>query len=299
MRISSALFTILFSTTLCASAQTAPSYTPPPSCTVTLKAPMTAGPQMSQYAADRENAMATAYLALACRDYETSYQLFLKALDKYPDDARILNISATTAALAGHDDAAIALYKRTIQQASRFTYSARSSLMNIYLRLGRWDDFQAERLEARAADRAGTLAMSRDQPMTIDQLRVGSDFVSVVEFPALYGPNHTLDRFDLRDEKDICANFTPYVDLAASDPAGGVNTIYSLLAFPTPATRWLIKTYPPGEPPYQTVRADVQAALAKPLTSIKPPAICSTPTPSASNGGLSPNTGPITSGAPH
>lgn len=294
MRISSAILATLFSASLSASAQTPPSYTPPPSCKATLAAPVVAGPKLAPYFADRNNAMATANLAFNCRDYEAAYQLYLKVLDSYPKDTDVLRYAAFSASSAGNYDAAIALNKRIIQAEPRFTYPARGDLMHIYIRLGRWDDFQSARLEARAADHAGTLTNSRDQPFTIEYLMEGLGpvgTVGVVEFPALYGPNHTLDRFQLREELDMCTSFAPYIDLAATDPAAGASTTYSLLAFPTATTRWLIKTYPPGEPPYQTVRADVLSALDKPLTSIKPPAFCSTPTPSATNGGLSTSAG--------
>ena len=288
MRISSVVPTILISASLCASAQTVePGYTPPPTCKATQPPAVVAGPQMSQYAADRENAMATANLALTCRDFEAAYQRYLKVLEVYPDDARAIQSAAHAAVLAGHDDAAITLYKRTFQPGARYTSSAHTTLMQIYIRLGRWDDFQAERVAARASSLDGTLTMSRDEPFPIENLHASQEFFDVYEFPTLYGPNHTRDRFDLQNEKDICTEFTPYIDLVASD--AGAEATYSLLAFPAPATQWLIKTYPKGEPHYQTVRADVLSAMSTPLTTYKPPAPCRTPAPTASNGGLSAN----------
>lgn len=285
MRISAAVLTTLFSAPICVSAQTIPTYTPPASCRATLQPPVPVGPQMSQYAADRNNAMAAAKLATACKDYEAAYQLYLKALQSYPDDAAALLIVAGAAVLAGHDDAAVPLYQKSIQPGAGYTAGARMALMQIYIRQGRWDDFQSERLAARAASLDGKLTMSRDQPFPIEELHAPQDHVDVYEFPTLGEPNHTRDRFDLRDEKDICTNFTPYIDLASSDPASGA---YSLLAFPAPDTKWVIKTYKGGEPPYQTVRADVLAAVNTPLTTFKPPAPCRTPAPTVSNGGLSP-----------
>jgi len=292
MRFSSVLPALLFAIATCVSAQTSPDYTPPVTCTAKLPQPFTAGPQTPQFVADRNNAEAPAILAANCRDYEASYQLYLRVLNSYPDDASVLLSTALAAVRAGHDDVAIPLYKRTFQPGAKFTMGAHSALMNIYIRQGRWDDFEAERLAARADSVAGKLTMSRDQPFQIEQLRGPQEFFDVYEFATLYGPNHVRVRFDLREEKDICTEFTPYFDLVASDPSSrddGAAAAYSLFAFPAPNTQWLVKTYAKGEPPYQTVRADVLSAMNTPLTAFKPGAQCRTPAPTAGNGGLSAN----------
>ena len=253
---------------------------------------------MAQYAVDRENAMATANLASACRDFETAYQLYLKVLDAYPNDARALDISARAAILAGHDDAAIALYKRSIQPGDRYSLGTRSALMAIYIRLGRWDDLEAERLETRKVSLAGhDRTLSADKGYPIDSPKVGIEYAQVLEFPTLHGEDNTRNEFLLYNEKDPCTGFTAHIDLESPgageippDGSPAATRTFSLIAFPTPGTEWLLKTYPAGEPAYQTVRSDVQSALSKPLTQLfDPRATCPATSSAVPSTGQHPN----------
>ncbi len=243
---------------------------------------------MSQYAADRENAMAAAAAASECGDYEDAYTLYLKVLDSYPRDARVILLAAQAAVRADHLEEAIALYQRDLAQVTRNSWSIRSGLMEIYIKLNRWQDFEALRLDTRKASLAGDKTLLPEDGYHIETLYTGREFISVLEFPTLHGDNHTRDRFQLYEERDPCTGFTPYIDLESDQGKDGSHG-FSLVASTSPTSqwsvatqpayplspdrayssapvRWLLKSYPDGEPSYQQVRADILTLIAQPLT---------------------------------
>jgi tetratricopeptide (TPR) repeat protein len=256
---------------------------------------------MSEYSADRENALAPANAASNCGDYERAYELYLKVLDDYPKDAHAIMIAAQAAARAGRLEDAIALYQRDLAQVTRNSRVLHTGLMGVYITLGRWQELETERIATRKASLAGDKSLSPDG-YTIETLFTGKEYISVIEYPDLHGEYHTRDRFQLYEEKDPCSGFTPYIDLESDDAdqaafaklhpdkaAGGDAAAFSLIAYTSPSSqwylavpvsdyasypqafasapdRWLLKSYPDGEPTYQTVRADILSLTEKPLT---------------------------------
>ncbi|HWG17399.1 MAG TPA: tetratricopeptide repeat protein [Acidobacteriaceae bacterium] len=218
--------------------------------------------------------MARANLAYSCRDYEAAYQLYRKLLDTYPKDARLLTMAGETADRTGRPEEAVLLYERAFSENNRYSWNLRVRLMQDFIRLGRWQDFEAERLDTRKASLSGRdSTLPADKGYIIENPGTGHEFFNVMEFPSLHGDDHTRERYVLYEEKDPCTGFTPYIDLespgAGSVPTDGspaTDRTFSLVAFPSLNTRWLLKTYPKGEPDYKTVRADVLSVLVKPLT---------------------------------
>jgi tetratricopeptide (TPR) repeat protein len=233
---------------------------------------------MSEYAAGRENALAAAFPAERCHDYEAALQIYLKVLESYPNDARALNAAGQAAVRAGHLDESIPLFRRALANSSRVTWSLHISLMQDFIQLGRWQDFETERLTTRKASLAGDSSLPPENGYTIDTLGTGNEFIRVIEFPTLHGKYRTRDRFLLYEEKDPCTGFTPYIDLESDDVdqvefakqhpdrAAAGDRSFSLDAYPTANSQGLLKFYPDGEPTYQTVRADVLARMKRPLT---------------------------------
>ena len=267
---------------------------------------------MSEYAAGRENALAAAIPAERCHDYEGALRIYLKVLESYPNDARVLDIAGRSAVRAGHLEESIPLFHRVLAQDqmvgvhhNSYSLGTRSSLMQVFIQLNRWQDFEAERLDARKASLAGDRTLSPENGYPIDTLGTGNEFIRVIEFPTLHGQHNTRDRFLLYEEKNPCTGFTPYIDLEADDidqvdfakrhpdKAAAGDRSFSLESYSTPSSQGLIKSYPNGEPSYQTVRADVLSVMTKPLTAhYGPGATCANPAAPAQSPDVSPSSGP-------
>jgi hypothetical protein len=155
---------------------------------------------MSQYAVDRENALAAAIPAERCHDYEAAFQIYRKVLASYPNDAQALIITARAATNAGHIEESIPLFKHALVGMHRLSVSVHESLIEAYTQLGRWQDVDAERIEMRKASLAGDSSLPATG-YSIDNLSSGARYMSVVEFPVLNGRFHTRDRFLLYSEK--------------------------------------------------------------------------------------------------
>ncbi|WP_263355865.1 tetratricopeptide repeat protein [Acidicapsa ligni] len=248
--------------------------TPPETCSATTPAPVMPGPNISAYAAGRENAFAAAYAATHCHDYVGALPLYRKALSDYPDDPRALILTAEAAAKANQTEEAITLFQRALARESNFTWSTRIALMRAYMSLNRWEDFESERADTRRAALNGDRTLSQKDGYPIDTLRTDTTFVRVIEFAKLHGVSHTRDRFLLYGEKDACTGYIPYIDLESNDidqesfakrypdkAAAGMQS-YSLESYLTPNAHGTLKIYPDGEPDYQVLRADVLDALA-------------------------------------
>lgn len=272
---------ILLASTFCFAQQspaTAPQNTAN-SCPVA--APIMPGPNMSQYAASRENAMAPANAATQCHDYERAFALYLQVVDSYPKDARALMIAAQAAVRAGHLEESIPLFKQARVQAGHYSWSDRAGLMAVYIKLNRWDDFEAERLDARKASLAGDKTLSAENGYLIDSIQSKEETVNVTEFPTLHGQYHARDRFLLYEEKDPCSGFTPYVDLESDDSdqaifakrqprkAAAGDRSFSLVAYLAPDSPLLLKSYRAGEPSYRTARAYMLSHIDKLLTAYR------------------------------
>jgi len=198
----------------------------------------------------------------------------LKVLESYPSDARALYVVGQAAEKAGHMEESISLFRRSLLAGpSRYSLGVRSHLMQDFIQLGRWEDFERERIDARKASLAGDRTLSPEKGYPIDTLSTGKEFIRVIEFPILHGRYHTRDRFLLDDEKDPCTGFVPYIDLESDDmdqvefkrydPDGAArgDRSFSLDAYPSPDSQGLLKFYPDGEPTYQTVRTDILAHM--------------------------------------
>ena len=273
------LLPILLASTLCLAQQTpTPSNSPSPSSAAVTPPKVVPGPEMSEYAANRENALAAAVPAERCHDYETALRIYLKVLESYPNDARALNIAGEAAVKAGHLEGSFPLFRRSpLAGPSRDSWSVRASLMWDFIHLDRWQDFETERLDARKASLAGDRTLSPDNGYPIEVFGTGNEFIRVIEFPNLHGRYHTRDRFLLYEEKDPCTGFIPHIDLESDDidqvnfakehpdQAAAGHRSFSLDAYPTANSQGLLKFYPDGEPTYQTVRADVLARTKQPL----------------------------------
>jgi hypothetical protein len=147
-----------------------------------------------------------------------------------------------------------------------------------FIQLGRWQDFEAERIDTRKAALVGDRTLSTENGYPIEVFRAGNEFIRVIEFPTLHGKFHTRDRFLLYEEKDTCTGFIPYIDLESDDidqvnfskqhpdRAAVGDRSFSLDAYPTANSQGFIKFYPDGEPTYQTVRADVLDQMKQWLT---------------------------------
>ena len=271
---------LLASTLSLAQPTPSPSKSPTPSCATEAPPKIVPGPGMSEYAASRENALAAAVPAERCHDYETAMRIYLKVLESYPNDARALNIVGQAAVRAGHIEESIPLFQRSLlADPSKYSLGVRASLMQDFIQLGRWQDFEAQRLNARKALLAGDRSLPTENGYPIDTFGTGNEFIRVIEFPTLHGRFHTRDRFLLYEEKDPCTGFVPYIDLGSDDidqvefarqhpdRAAAGDRSFSLVAYPTANSPALIKSYPDGEPAYQTVRADVFAQMKQRLAA--------------------------------
>ncbi len=235
---------------------------------------------MSQYAADRENAFAPAILAERCHDYEGALKIYLKVLDSYPNDARALSMVGMAAVRAGHVEESIPLFQRALANSRNYTWSVRYSLLQDFIKLNRWQDFEAARLDMRKASLAGDRTLPADNGYPIDSFGTGNEFLRVIEYPTLHGQHNTRDSFLLYEERDPCTGFTPHIDLESKDAdqtdfsqrhpneAAAGDRSYSLEAYPSASSETLIKLYPDSEPTYQTVRADILVQLKQPLSAI-------------------------------
>lgn len=146
--------------------------------------------------------------------------------------------------------------------------------------MGHWDDFEIQRLDMRKASLAGDKTLPSFIGYQIDSFRVGDEPVTVTEFPFIYGGHLALDSFLLRGEKVSCTGFFAHIDLESNSPQpsdnssgqprqlAGTEKGFSLVIYSTAVSRYLIKTYPEGEPGYQTVRSDVQNLLTQPFADI-------------------------------
>jgi hypothetical protein len=222
------------------------------------------------YAADREKSLAGANALFNCGDFVDAYALYLKVLEKYPDDAPVLKMTAEDAIRAGLIKESVPLLQRAIAhlpQNPRYdrTWELRTLLMQDYIKLGRWQDLEAERLDTREASLAGDPSLPPDKGYEIEEFKtLTGEYVESIEFPTLHGPDKTREQFILLGEKENCTGFTPHVDLQS--PAADRN--FSLDLYPAPDSRTRLHSYPDGEPSYQTIRSDVLSALSKgPLVS--------------------------------
>jgi hypothetical protein len=257
------------------SSQPASSPTPPRPCPIVPNPPIVAGPDMSQYSADRENAMAPANALFACRDYAGAFALYLKVVDQYPNDARVLMLAGGDAINAGLTEQAIPLLERSLAHSPpKYTGSSRTLLMRAYIKLNRWQDLEAERFDAWNASLAGDTTLPPDKGYAIEEFKtLSGEFVNSIEFPMLHGPNETREQFILIGEKDHCTGFTPHIDLESP----GLDHTFSLYAYPAADSRTRLDSYPAGEPTYQTIRADVLAALSSgPLAPYNQEETCTT-----------------------
>ncbi len=290
------LLPLLFAATLCsAQFSPAPPATPYP-CSTEMPAVVVPGPKMSEYAANRENALAPAFAASRCHDHAAAYSLYLKVLDSYPKDARVLMFTAEAAVHAGKLEESIPLYQRALAQDANYSWSIRAGLMQVFILLNRWQDFEALRLDTRRASLAGDKSLPPEAGYPIEELHTGNESIRVIEYPSLAGLFHTRDRFLFYEEKDSCTGFIPYIDLESDDvdqdafakrhpdKAAAGERSFSLDTYPGPRSQGLIKFYWDGEPTYQTVRAEVLAISA--ARTPKPPnPSCPTPaTPSQTSG---------------
>jgi hypothetical protein len=248
---------------------------------------------MSEYAATRENALAPAFAADRCHDYPTSYSLFLKALEIYPNDVRVLMFTAEAAVHADQLEESIPLYQRALAQGGNYSLGLRAGLMQVFIKLNRWRDVEVLRLDTRRASLAGDKTLPPENGYPIDVLNTGKEFIRVIEYPTLSGRYHTRDRFLFYEEKDPCTGFTPYIDLESDaidqiqfakqhpDKAAAGDRSFSLDIYPSPGSQGLIKFYSDGEPTYQTLRSDVLAAVAQ-RNPIRHEGPCTTPPSPAS-----------------
>jgi hypothetical protein len=230
---------------------------------------------MSEYSADRENALAPANALFACRDYAGAFAIYLRVVDQYPNDARVLMLAGEDAINAGLTEEAIPLLERSLAHSPpKYTGSTRTLLMRAYIKLNRWQDLEAERLDAWNASLAGDTSLPPDKGYAIEEFKAPSgEFVNSIEFPMLHGPNRTREQFTLIGEKDHCTGFTPHIDLESSGP----DHIFSLYAYPAADSRSLLDSYPTGEPSYQAIRTDMLAALSSgPLVPYNQEETCST-----------------------
>jgi hypothetical protein len=237
---------------------------------------------MSEYSANRENELASANALVNCHDYAGAYALYLKVLEKYPDDARALMMAGEDAIRAGRLEDSVPLLEGSLTHsanprthlADRYTYTVRDLLMRLYIRLGRWQDLEAQRLEARKASLAGDTSLPADKGYAIEQFNSGAaGAVDTIEFPAMHGENQTREQFIFIEDMDHCTGFTPHIDL--DSPGGG--HVFSLDAYSSADARTRLNSYPDGEPSYQTIRKDVLAALSQgQLVSYRQHPPCST-----------------------
>jgi tetratricopeptide (TPR) repeat protein len=158
-------------------------------------------------------------------------------------------------------------------------WAAHISLAEVYAAEERWADFDRERSLLRQARDRGEPGTSKDASDVIDVLYVGSERYIVREFHQLDGRVHTRYRFmhfDSQgkmdswfacesDDIDQLSFAKQHPDLAAQGKRS-----FSLDSYAAPVTlpdgrqtrsEGLIKFYWDGEPPYETVRADVLGAL--------------------------------------
>ena len=164
-------------------------------CSAALPPPVILGPNMSEYSARRENALAAAAPLTRCHDYEGALQIYLKVLESYPNDARALNIAGMAAVRAGHIEESIPLFQRALARTPGSSWSTRASLMHNFIALNRWQDFEAERLDTRKASLAGDKTLPSEDGYQIEILNTGNEFIRVIEFPVLHGRYHTRNRF--------------------------------------------------------------------------------------------------------
>jgi tetratricopeptide (TPR) repeat protein len=252
------------------------------------------GGRTTEQIAKRENALHPAMYAEGCKDYQRAYNLYQKVLADYPNDASVMQRTARAAIEADKLEEAVPLLQQVIisaltpppppthpgepRRVARIpcTGGERATLMDIFIKLKRWQDFEAARLDTRKAALAGDACLSITDGFLIEpSLDTGHEFVKVIEFPAPHGEYHTRDRILLYQRKDSCSGFTPYIDLesddadqaafvaAHPDKAAGGDRSYSLDYYPAPDSQALLKFYKDGEPSYETLRADIMRIVAK------------------------------------
>ncbi|HZS53695.1 MAG TPA: tetratricopeptide repeat protein [Bryobacteraceae bacterium] len=241
-------------------------------------------PQMSPYAQEREAVLAPALEAMKKRDYDGALDMLHTALEKYPNDGRVLLLAANAARLSKHYDEALLDYQKANSQPHT-NWTAEFGLIETYAALGRWDDFDVERQKVRAAKQANDPTLAKVGGYLIDTFSISDKQVSVMEFPALAGRFHTRYRFFIAgpqpaDQKN--GGWTPFVDLESDDidqvefakkhpeDAAAGKRSFSLDGYSRPNTHATLKFYPDSEPTYREVRADVIANLSgtlKPMST--------------------------------
>jgi tetratricopeptide (TPR) repeat protein len=264
--------------------------------------------QSAQEIASRNALLKPGLDALNKGDFAGAVLALQPALVAMPNDPQVLSVAATANFAAKHGEEALELFQRAAAHADN-PWPARTGILQALAMLGRWDEFDKDLAELRAAKKAGTdHGLDRSTGFVIDQFSSSKGPVQAVVFPLGAGRFHTLYRFLLPKEANAnaqvqasttangqnprCQNpdFQPFIDAESDDidqmefkksfpdKAARGERSYSLDSYPGPCTQGLIKFYSDGEPKYETVRADVRntlayvppAAPAAPAAPVKP-----------------------------
>ena len=224
------------------------------------------------------NPMAVGKTALSRQDFAAAYDFFSRFRAENPSDKEAIFLEGNAALGLGRLSEAEGCYGAALAIAANL-WSAHENLVQVYARLGRWNEFDSERAllhQARLTHQAG---IAEHGTGAIDLFTVGNRRIVVHEYDPPDGHFHAKYNFAELDAQGKLIGWISYesddvdqISFAKNHPkeeaAGG--RAYSLDSY-TPKTmtaggyltqtHGTIKLFPDGELPYPEVRAEVMRAL--------------------------------------
>lgn len=217
--------------------------------------------------------------ALAAKHYQQAEALFAAYVKTHPDSIDAEE-GIGDAKLGLHEYESAELQYRAVVAAQPEFWIAHKNLVIVEAALGRWDEFDRERVVLRAARQRGAPNITTRESDVIDAFDLRGQHWIVREYYEPVGRSLTRYNFEsfslngrvreyvslesadaaraaLTPNTDVLIGATPHTELTIKDFA---------LNYYTGKSHGTIKLYPKGEPHYEHVRADVRHwLLAKPI----------------------------------
>ncbi len=239
------------------------------------------------YVARREAALAPALKLIRQDEFAAALTALHGNLASYPDDLRVMIITADVARVAGKPEEALQLYQRCLQIPTEFTGIIHLGIVRTYADLGQWTQFNRERAVVRTLALEGDRTLSFEQGYIVEDRRNSGPHIEVLEFPSTDPAAVTRYRFMFLSSHP--RGFTPSIDVESNPSDAATFAMefphqsaahvrpFALVSYPDVSTRGLLKMYPNGEPPFEDIQSDVLALSATFAGKTGPPASAPTP----------------------
>jgi hypothetical protein len=219
--------------------------------------------------------LAEAKQELAAKHFIHAKTLFAAYLKAHPE-----SVDAETgvgdAEIALHEYQAAELTYRSVVAKQPNAWRAHKNLVIIEAALGRWEEFDRERAVLRAARERGEEGISARESDVIDGFDVGGKHWIVREYylPAgrsltrynfeYFGADGRVKEYISLESAEAAKAAAAEGDVLRADEQARQEAVKDFaLDWYTGESHGAVKTYPAGEPTYETVRADVMRWLRK------------------------------------